>query len=468
MRLRGLVVASLVSLASVVSLTACEDEAPPPVAPPQPQAAPPPVTPAEPTDPAPVVDGDVTVAWANGVKILIKRIPGAELASMQLYIKGGARDWTAEDAGIERLALAVAASGGTESLDKDAFARRLAALGSELGSGARFDYADLQAKSLTGAWDDTFGMLVDTFLHPAMPATELEVERQGQIGALRREQDNPDSLLGLAVHRAVFKGHPFENRTIGTIETVQKLGLDALRAHLGKLRETSRLLFVTAGDVDPAHVVEKVKAAFGGLPRGTYQGAPFPAVRFEKAALSITEKALPTNYIQGAFPTPALGDADYADGAVAMSMLGYRLFEEVRTKRNLSYAPSARMGGGSTVPLGSLYVTAVDPNTTLKVMFDEVRKLQNEPISEKDLAATKATYLTHYLMANETTDGQADMLAEGELLGGSYKVARALPERIRAVTAAGVQAFAKKYLGHLQMVVVGDPSKIDKSLFVSL
>jgi hypothetical protein len=36
------------------------------------------------------------------------------------------------------------------------------------------------------------------------------------------------------------------------------------------------------------------------------------------------------------------------------------------------------------------------------------------------------------------------------------------------VTAAGVQAYAKKYLGRLQMVVIGDPAKIDAGLFGSL
>ena len=149
-----------------------------------------------------------------------------------------------------------------------------------------------------------------------------------------------------------------------------------------------------------------------------------------------------------------------------MNHLRYRLFEEVRTKRNLSYAPAAGLGG-SSVPTGYLYVTAVDPNTTFKVMLDEARRLQAEPISDKDLAATKATYLTQYLMANESTDGQASMLADAELYGADWRLARTLPERIRAVTPAGAQAYARKYLGRLQMVVVGDPARIDKALFGS-
>ncbi len=71
-------------------------------------------------------------------------------------------------------------------------------------------------------------------------------------------------------------------------------------------------------------------------------------------------------------------------------------------------------------------------------------------------------------MGSETTDGQASMLAESALLGGDWKLSRTLPERIRAVTPADVQAYAKRYLGRLQMVVLGDPSKIDKGLFSSM
>jgi predicted Zn-dependent peptidase len=418
-------------------------------------------------DPAPVTDGDVTVASAHGVKILVKRIPGAEMAALQLYVRGGARDWTAADAGIERLALAVATSGGTETLDKDAFARRLASLGSEIGSEARLDFSAIKAKALGAKWDETFALLADAFLHPALPPAELEIARQRQLNALRHEKENPDALLGLRVHEVIYQGHPFANRSIGTPESVGKIGLDAVKAHLAKLRETSRLIFVTAGDVDPAHVVDRVGAAFGGLPRGAYQGAPFPPISFAKPSLTIAEKKLPTNYIEGAFPAPGWRDADHPDAMVAMNLLRYRFFEEVRTKRNLSYAPGAGLGG-SSVPTGYLYVTAVQPGTTFQVMRDEVRKLQSEPVPEKDLAGTKATFLTSYLMQNESTDGQASMLADAELYGGDWHLARTLPERIRAVTPAGVQAYARKYLTRLQVVVIGDPAKVDKQLFESL
>ena len=120
-------------------------------------------------DPPTVTEGDTTLAYVNGMQVLVKRVPTAELAAIQLYIKGGVRD-------THKRGRALRASpwrghlGGTESLDKAAFSRKLAALGSEIGSDARQDYSAIDAKTPIGAWDETFSLLADTFLHPALPA----------------------------------------------------------------------------------------------------------------------------------------------------------------------------------------------------------------------------------------------------------------------------------------------------------
>src|SRR5207245_9916765 len=95
--------------------------APPPTAAPPAKAAAgaPPTAPAPPATPelafAPPAgdralrqDGDVGEAWIDGMQVLVKRIPGAELVATQLYIRGRVRNWSAADAGVEQLALATA------------------------------------------------------------------------------------------------------------------------------------------------------------------------------------------------------------------------------------------------------------------------------------------------------------------------------------------------------------------------
>jgi len=431
---------------------------PPPV-PSGPQAA---------ADPPPVTDGDVTAASVRGMQLLIKRIPGAELVAGQLVILGGVRNWGRADAGVEQLALAVSASGGTESLDKDAFTKRLATLGSMLGAVAGNDFSTFRAKSLRANWDATFELLVEAFLHPALPPAEIELQRQQQLSALKHEQEDPDGLLSLISHQKLFTGHPYENRAIGTLETVSKLSRDQLRSHLDKLRQTGRLVLVVVGDVEPEHITARARDLLGQLPKGDYQQRPLPPVRFEQATVTTVGKDLPTNYILSTFPAPGWPDADFPAAMVAMTVLGWREWIEVRTKRNLSYAPHAGMVAASEVARGTLYVTAVDPTTTMRVMLDQARLLKQEAVPAAELEGDVSTFITGLMMANETTDGQAALLARAQLLGHDWRLARSLPERMRAVTAQQIEAFASKYIVNLQTVVLGDPKKVDAALLSSL
>jgi len=419
-------------------------------------------------DPAPGVDGDVTVAAMNGMQILVKRVPGAELVAMQLYIRGGVRNWDRAHAGVEDLALSVSTSGGTRKLDKDAFARRLAALGSSLDASAGNDFSALSAKSLKAHFGETFALLADAFLEPALPAAEIELQRQRQLSQLKHEQEYPDSRLDFLVHQTLFHDHPYGRRAIGTLETVAKLSAADLSAHLAKLRETSRLLLVVVGDLEAAEVVAGARRALGHLPRGTYQETQLPSVKLDRAALVVVEKKLPTNYIQGVFLAPGWRDPDFATAMVAMEVLGLREFEEVRTKRNLSYAAGAFLRSNLAIARGTLYVTAVDPNATMEVMLAQARRLQSEPVPAPELAGDKAVFLTGYLMGSESTDGQAGLLARAQLLGGDWHLARTFPGRVRAVTAGDVQTFARKYIGRLQTVVLGDPARLNRTLFQSL
>jgi predicted Zn-dependent peptidase len=415
-----------------------------------------------PADPPPKTDGDVTEAWLHGMQILVKRIPGAETAATQLYIRGGATNWGKPDAGIEQLAVAVAASGGTERLAKDPFTQRLSELGSAIDAQSSEDYAVFDAWSLTPTWDETFELLVDAFRHPALPPAQIELVRARQLSALRHELDDPDGRLSMIAHLGIFKGHPYENRPIGTLETVGGFTAKQLAAHLARLRETSRLLLVVVGDVDPGRVIAAAGRALGDLPRGSYAARPLPALASRPGSVAITEQKLPTNYILAMFPGPTWSDPDFFAARVAMTALGQREFKEVRTKRNLSYAPGAWLEWNRNLPTGALYVTAVDPVATMKVMLDEARRLRDEPIPEHELAATKATMLTAAFVGGEAPADQAAQLAGAQIHGGDWRLVRSLPDRVRAVTAAQIQAWAGKHLGRLQAFVIGDPSKIDR------
>ena len=395
------------------------------------------------------------------MQILVKRAPGTEFTAVQLYIRGGVRDWTATTAGLEHVALEVATGGGTKSLAKEAYTRRLASLGASIYGYAGNEFSTIAGKAPLGSWDELFPIVVETFLAPALPESEFELVKQRELSARRHEMEDGDGRLNLQVQRAVFAGHPYANRPVGTLESIGALKTTDVGPALAVLRDSNRLLLVIVGDVDAARVIDQAKAAFASVPRGPYVETPIPPLHFTAPRVSGDAFKLPTNYIESIFAGPQWGDPDFPAMRLGMNLLGDRMFDEVRTKRNLSYAPNAYLDSWRAAPYAVLYVTTVDPNTTMQVMFDQTRRLQTELIPAKELDGTKAVFLTNYVGQHETVDGQAAELAYSHLLGGDWHKAKAFADRVRATSPEDVRRVAATWLTIPQTTVVGDPSKLD-------
>jgi zinc protease len=254
------------------------------------------------------------------------------------------------------------------------------------------------------------------------------------------------------------------NRPEGTVESVARLTVDDLKRYHQQVMETSRLLLVIVGDLNVNQLRQQVTASFGKLPRGNYRAEAVPQLSFSASSVNVTQRALPTNYVQGLFSAPPLTSPDIYPMEIASAMLRDRVFEEVRVKRNLSYAPSAFLSSqGANV--GGIYVSAVDANQAVSVMLNEIRRLQDHPLSQSDITGVVSQFLTTYYLGQETNSAQAADLAEWELIGGGWRNSFETIAKLRAVTPADVQRVSQKYMRNIRFVVLGNPAQIDKNIF---
>jgi predicted Zn-dependent peptidase len=141
------------------------------------------------------------------------------------------------------------------------------------------------------------------------------------------------------------------------------------------------------------------------------------------------------------------------------------VFEEVRVKRNLSYAPDAFLRN-QAANVGGLYVTAVDANQSVRIMLNEISKLQQQPVRADEIQAVVAQYLTTYYMGQETNAAQAGELAQYELIGGGWRTSTDFLEKLTAVTPTDVQRVAQKYMRNIRFVVLGNPQSVDTGVFM--
>lgn len=400
----------------------------------------------------------------NGLKVLVKRRPNSQTVAAGLFIRGGSSNLTPQNAGIEDFALNAAAEGSVK-FPKTALRRELAKTGSTISSGSNQDYSVLALSSTLQSFARSWEIFTDVAMHPAFAQEDVDLTRARLLTALRNVGDDPDGLLQSLVEKTVYACTLYANDPSGSIENITRLTTADLRSYYQKILQTSRLLLVIVGDLDAATLQPRIAASFGKLPRGDYKYTPPAGFDFSKSTLDITSRNLPTNYIEGVFAAPSIRENDFYAMRVATTLLRDRIFEEVRTKRNLSYAPNADMGS-LAANTGNIYVTAVDANRAVSVMLNEIENLKANPVELREISGVTGQFLTTYFMGIETNAAQARELGQYELIGGGWRRSFEFLDRTREVKPADVQAVAKKYMKNLRFIVIGNPNQIDRSIFL--
>lgn len=405
----------------------------------------------------------VTEFEVNGLKVLVKRRAGSQSVAAGLFLRGGVRNIDGKNAGIEAL-MWDAATEASQNFPRERMRQELARMGTGIGYGVDFDYSQLRLATTRANFDRSWEIFTDVALRPAFAPDDFNRVQNRLVISRRADEDSPESFLQVLQSRVAYAGHPYLNNPEGTVETISRLTIEDVKRYHQQVMQTSRLLLVIVGDLDAAALRQRIADSFGKLPRGEYKEPQLPPLAYQTATVDVTERALPTNYIQGVFAAPPLTSRDIYAMRVASALLNDRVLIEVRFRRNLSYAPSAFLRDqGANV--GGIYVTTTDANQAISVMLYEIVRLQRDLPDRTDLTAEVSGYLTKYYLAQETNAAQMNELARYELIGGGWRNSLDFITRLRAVTPEDVRRVAQKYMRNLRFVVIGNPSKVDKNIF---
>lgn len=402
----------------------------------------------------------------NGLKVIHRQVPGNDVIAVQFFFRGGTRNITARNAGIEPVMFEVAQA-GTKNLSKSQINRELASMGTIIDSGPSNDYSIVAMRCVRQHFDRSWQILTEILLNPLFEDRELELVREQLLNALRQENDDPDSVVSTASNRLLFANHPYYNRPSGSIESVSRITSADLKAYHAAHLFASRMLVVVVGNVTLDDMKKKTTTSFAHIPRGEYKADAPP--EFEQAAtqnFTLSERKLLTSYIRGTFAAPPLDSPDYPAMAIAINILQQLFFQEVRVRRNLSYGADATLLTQGTNS-GFISVTTARPNETIQVMFDQIDFLQRQTIPQEGLRSIVSGYLTNYYLKLETNDAQAARLAEYELLGGGWQRSLTWIDQVRRVTGDDIKRVAGKYLRNFHFAVAGDASQFNRSLFTS-
>jgi zinc protease len=398
----------------------------------------------------------------GGIPVILRHNPANEVVVANLYLLGGTRQLTAQTAGIEALLLA-ASERGTRRFPGSTVRQRTARLGSRITIEASDDWSVLGLQAIRATFDSTWALMADRVMAPTLDAGEVNIVREQMLTAARQRGTDPDDAASQLADSLLYRQHPYALQTTGTEASLASITPAQLRQYHAQQFVTSRMLLVVVGNVDQPQVERLVKSTLATLPRGTYRWTSPPALPDGGRAVAFDNRALPTNYLLGYVPGPAATNPDYTALRVASAVLSGRLFTEVRSRRNLSYAVESPFLERAHA-IGGLYVTTVDPNAVLRIMRSELDALQNDQVEAAGLKRLEQQFITEYYLKNETNADQANVLARAELYQGDYRAADRFMEELHRVTPADVERVAKTYLTNFRFAFVGDTTKVDRAL----
>jgi zinc protease len=395
-----------------------------------------------------------------GVRV-IHRQTDNNLFFAKLYLLGGTQMVPPDQAGLEPFLLDVSER-GTQRYPGAQLRRAIARTGVQMGLDADRDWTGFAMGATTDRLDSSWTLFTERLLHPTLAPEDIEFVRANTVAALAQREDDPESLLEYLADSVAFAGHPYGLAARGTVASLRRITRDELVAFHRERMQRSRMMLVVVGNVPRAKLQRMIQSTLGTLPQGDYRWAPPPSGQPRPgSSVHLLPRRLPTNYILGWWEGPPAGHPDVPALRVASAILSGRLFAEIRSRRNLTYAVEARFRD-EALTSGGLYVTTTRPDTTLGLMRAEIRNLQTFQIPTENLRPLIQQFLTEYFMDNEASAEQADFLARAELYRGDFRAADRFVADLRAVTGEDVQRVARMYMRNLRFAYIGNPQQVNR------
>lgn len=408
----------------------------------------------------------------NGLTVLIKEVPGADLVAVEALIRAGPRVEEAGEAGIGFFTLG-AILRGTERRTAAEIALTLEGVGAVLSGTGSSDYMRLSVISLSRHIDVAMDVLADLVTGAKFDPTEIETVRRINITRVRTAADQPIVRVQDLVAGHLYALHPYGNPTVGTVESLTALTRERVMAFYRTFYTAPNMVVVVAGNVKADTALEKLGRFFGqvradplprrvrllsAVERALAPRAPAPQEIRETQRTSAA--ALAVGYMG-----VEVGHRDWAELRVISALLGEglssRLFVEIREKQGLAYV----VGGGFPTRAGPSLLTFVAgteaPNVprVLEGILREITRLQETPVPADDLERARQRVIGVHAINHEDLRSQAFNLGFYELLGVGYAFDARLPRVVAAVRAEDLQRVARLYLQHPTVAIVAPPAR---------
>ena len=265
-----------------------------------------------------------------------------------------------------------------------------------------------------------------------------------------RYDDKPTGRYYETLNSLIYEAFPYRVPTIGWPSDIANLTREMADEHYRKYYKPRNAILVLAGDLDTTATMQMVKKYFGPIPAG--EAFPPLTVRDpeqvgEKRFTQVRPDA--PNLYTLVFKTPEVGDPEIYALDIAEGVLNGRsgrLYKRLVEQEKLAVGVSAGNSPNKYVSEFSVRVNMrpdADPAKVEKIVWEELEKLKNEPVSEREFQKVKNHAYAGLVRSFTDMENVATMLAWYEMYG-DYHIFLNWAGELEKVSAAQVQEAAKR------------------------
>ncbi len=315
-------------------------------------------------------------------------------------------------------------------------------------------------------------MLAAIITDAAYPEEEFQRERKRSVDGLQVALKDPGALAQMVAAPVMYGTAPYG--TVATTQSLEAITASDLVAHRNAYWHPARAKVIVSGGI-AANAAQELAETLLGDWQGT--GTP-PAPIADPDGADQAPRTIVIDMpdagqaaVIAGMRTLGRSDDDYYRLMLANAVLGGgsngRLFEEVRTKRALSYGAYSSLPSrsGEAVLTASAQTKNETATEVAEIFLNEFARLGSEDLTEEFLETRRLDLGGSYSRALETSSGFNAVVAGLMLQGLEPAEAARLAERLSGVGPGDATGVAGRLVdpANASIVIVGDAKQfIDK------
>jgi predicted Zn-dependent peptidase len=416
--------------------------------------------------PAPTVNvgKPQTFTLKNGLKVLVVENNKLPRVSYTLtmdnppYAEGAKK-------GVADMTSALMGS-GTKKMSKDAFNEEVDFLGADInfwGSGA-------SASGLSKYNDRILELMADGALNPVFTQAEFDKQKAQIVEGLKSDEKSVPSVAS-RVSDVLTYGRNHPNGEYLSEETLNNVTLADVVDNYNTYFVPGKAYMVVVGDVKFKDVKKKVEKLFGDWKQGTPpvitysdpKDVQYSQINFVDMPNAVQSEISVINVVN-----LKMTDKEYFAALLANQILGGggegRLFLNLREAHGWTYGAYSNIGSGKYVTTFSSSTSVRNTVTDSAVVeiFNEIKRMRKDLVSEEDLKNAKAKYIGNFVMQMEKPATVARYALTTQTQNLPEDFYENYIKNINAVTPQDIRNAANKFFlaDNSRVVVVGKAADV--------